>query len=126
MDPDTPSSSPGRQGPTARRAEERRIVTTLFCDLVGFTSLSERNDPELIDGFLRRYHAVARQAIESYGGTLEKFIGDAVVAVFGVPTLHEDDPERAVRAGLRLDRRGRRTARHRWPGGRGQGRRQHR
>ena len=102
MDPDTPSSSPGRQEPTARRAEERRIVTTLFCDLVGFTSLSERNDPELIDGFLRRYHAVARKAIESYGGTLEKFIGDAVVAVFGVPTLHEDDPERAVRAGLRL------------------------
>ena len=102
MDPDTPSSSPDRQGPTSRRTEERRIVTTLFCDLVGFTSLSERNDPELIDGFLRRYHAAARKAIESYGGTLEKFIGDAVVAVFGVPTLHEDDPERAVRAGLRL------------------------
>ena len=101
MDPDTPSSA-GQQGPAAKSGEERRVVTTLICDLVGFTTLSERNDPELVDGFLRRYYAVARQAIEAYGGTLEKFIGDAVVAVFGVPTLHEDDPERAVRAGLRL------------------------
>ena len=87
---------------TGRRGEERRVVTTLFCDLVGFTSLSERNDPELVDAFLHRYYAVARMAVESYGGTVEKFIGDAVVAVFGVPSLHEDDPERAVRAGLRL------------------------
>ena len=103
MDPDSASSSAGRepQG-TPRRGEERRVVTTLFCDLVGFTSLSERNDPELIDAFLRRYYAVARTAVESYGGTVEKYIGDAVVAVFGVPILHEDDPERAVRAGLRL------------------------
>ena len=85
-----------------RRGEERRVVTTLFCDLVGFTALSERNDPEVVDAFLRRYYAVARRVVESYGGTVEKFIGDAVVAVFGVPTLHEDDPERAVRAGLRL------------------------
>jgi class 3 adenylate cyclase/S1-C subfamily serine protease len=84
------------------RGEERRVVTTLFCDLVGFTALSERSDPEVVDGFLQRYYAVARAAVESYGGTVEKFIGDAVVAVFGVPTLHEDDPERAVRAGLRL------------------------
>ena len=101
MDPDKPSS-PDRRGPNARHTEERRVVTTLFCDLVGFTSLSERNDPELVDGFLRRYHHVAREAIETYGGTVEKFIGDAIVAVFGVPVLHEDDPERAVRAGLRL------------------------
>jgi class 3 adenylate cyclase/S1-C subfamily serine protease len=101
VDPDTPLS-PSGQEPTSRHTQERRVVTTLFCDLVGFTSLSERNDPELVDGFLRRYQAVVRTAIESYGGTLEKFIGDAVVAVFGVPTLHEDDPERAVRAGLRL------------------------
>ena len=56
----------------------------------------------MIDAFLRRYYAVARRAVESYGGTVEKYIGDAVVAVFGVPSLHEDDPERAVRAGLRL------------------------
>ena len=85
-----------------RRVEERRVVTTLFCDLVGFTRLSERHDPELVDAMLRRYYAAARRVIESYGGTVEKYVGDAVVAVFGVPTLHEDDPERAVRAGLRL------------------------
>jgi class 3 adenylate cyclase len=85
-----------------RRAEERRTVTTLFCDLVGFTALSERNDPELVDALLRRYYDAACRVVESYGGTVEKYIGDAVVAVFGVPTLHEDDPERAVRAGLRL------------------------
>jgi class 3 adenylate cyclase len=82
--------------------EERRTVTTLFCDLVGFTALSERNDPEVVNALLRRYYATARRVVESYGGTVEKFIGDAVVAVFGVPVLHEDDPERGVRAGLRL------------------------
>ncbi len=92
----------GAQLISPRRAEERRTVTTLFCDLVGFTALSERNDAELVDAFLHRFYAVARRAVESYGGTVEKYIGDAVVAVFGVPTLHEDDPERAVRAGLRL------------------------
>ena len=101
VDPDKPSAV-HRQESSARHSEERRVVTTLFCDLVGFTSLSERNDPELVDGFLRRYHAVAREVIETYGGAVEKFIGDAIVAVFGVPVLHEDDPERAVRAGLRL------------------------
>ncbi len=82
--------------------EERRTVTTLFCDLVGFTALSERNDPEDVNALLRRYYEVARRAVHAYGGTVEKFIGDAVVAVFGVPTLHEDDPERGVRAALRL------------------------
>jgi class 3 adenylate cyclase len=97
-----PTSPPHIQESSARHSEERRVVTTLFCDLVGFTSFAERNDPELVDGFLRRYHAVAREAIGAYGGTVEKFIGDAIVAVFGVPVLHEDDPERAVRAGLRL------------------------
>ena len=101
MESDTPSSS-GQRGSGARRADERRIVTTLVCDLVGFTALSERNDPELVDAFLRRYYSVTRKTVEAYGGTVEKFIGDAVVAVFGLPTLHEDDPERAVRAGLRL------------------------
>ncbi|MGZ4200002.1 MAG: adenylate/guanylate cyclase domain-containing protein, partial [Thermoleophilia bacterium] len=100
MDQDSSPNGEGRE--PQRRLEERRIVTTLICDLVGFTALSERHDPELIDAFLRRYYAVARQAVESYGGTVEKFVGDAVVAVFGVPVLHEDDPERAVRAGLRL------------------------
>jgi class 3 adenylate cyclase/S1-C subfamily serine protease len=101
MDRGTPSS-PEDRTPAPRRGEERRTVTTLFCDLVGFTALSERNDAELVDAFLRRYYSAARRVIESYGGTVEKFIGDAVVAAFGVPVLHEDDPERAVRAGLRL------------------------
>jgi class 3 adenylate cyclase len=83
-------------------AEERKVVTTLFCDLVGFTSMAERTDPEDVDAVLRRYYAAAREVIESHGGTVEKFVGDAVVGVFGVPAAHEDDPERAVTAGLRL------------------------
>ena len=82
--------------------EERKVVTTLFCDLVGFTAMSERADPEDVDAILRQYHAAARKVIESHGGTVEKFIGDAVVGVFGVPAAHEDDAERAVRAGLRI------------------------
>ena len=89
--------------PTERTvAQQRKIVTTLFCDIVGFTALSEQADPEDVDALLRGYNDVARAAIESHGGTVEKFIGDAVVGVFGVPIAHEDDPERAVRAGLRL------------------------
>jgi len=83
-------------------AEERKTVTTLFCDLVAFTAMSEAADPEDVDAVLRTYHAAARKVIESHGGTVEKFIGDAVVGVFGVPAAHEDDPERAVRAGLRI------------------------
>jgi len=83
-------------------AEERKVVTTLFCDLVAFTAMSEAADPEDEDAMLRRYNAVARRVIESHGGVVEKFIGDAVVGVFGVPAAHEDDPERAVRAGLRI------------------------
>ena len=82
--------------------DERKVVTTLFCDLVGFTAACERADPEDVDEMLRGYSRAARRAIESFGGTVEKFIGDAVVAVFGVPVVHEDDPERAVRAGMRL------------------------
>ena len=82
--------------------EERKLVTSLFCDLVGFTALSELADPEDVDALLRSYHAAARAVIASHGGSVEKFIGDAVVGFFGVPVAHEDDPERAVRAGLRL------------------------
>ena len=82
--------------------EERKIVTSLFCDLVGYTALSESADPEVVDAMLRRYYEAVRPVVESHGGTVEKFIGDAVVAVFGVPAVHEDDPERAVRAGLRI------------------------
>ena len=83
-------------------AEERKTVTTLFCDLVAFTAMSEAADPEDVDAVLRRYYSAARKVIENHGGTVEKFIGDAVVGVFGVPAAHEDDPERAVRAALRI------------------------
>jgi class 3 adenylate cyclase len=87
---------------SAAFAEERKTVTTLFCDLVAFTAMSEVADPEDVDALLGEYFARATKVIESHGGTVEKFIGDAVVGVFGVPAVHEDDPERAVRAGLRI------------------------
>jgi class 3 adenylate cyclase len=79
---------------------ERRVVTALFCDLVGSTELAEGTDPEEVDRLLRRYYGLAREAIERHGGTVEKFIGDAVAVLFGFPLAHEDDPERAVRAAL--------------------------
>ena len=83
-------------------AKERKVVSVLFVDLVGFTAQSESADPEDVDALLRGYHRDVRHEIERYGGTVEKFIGDAVVAVFGAPVAHEDDPERAVRAALRI------------------------
>jgi class 3 adenylate cyclase/tetratricopeptide (TPR) repeat protein len=83
-------------------AEERKTVTALFCDLVGFTAASDRADPEDVRARMRPYYARLRAVIELFGGTVEKFIGDAVAAVFGAPVAHEDDPERAVRAGLRI------------------------
>jgi class 3 adenylate cyclase/tetratricopeptide (TPR) repeat protein len=87
--------------PTPAR-EERKVVTVLFCDLVGFTSRSEQLDPEEVSAMLAPYHARLRAELERYGGTVEKFIGDAVMAVFGAPVAHEDDPERAVRAALAI------------------------
>jgi class 3 adenylate cyclase/tetratricopeptide (TPR) repeat protein len=88
--------------PAVALPEERKVVTSLFCDLAGFTAMSESADPEDVRALLGRYFAAARSAIEAFGGVVEKFIGDAVVGVFGVPAAHEDDPERAVRAGLRI------------------------
>jgi class 3 adenylate cyclase/tetratricopeptide (TPR) repeat protein len=82
--------------------EERKVVTSLMCDLVGFTASSEAADPEDVDRVLATYFGVVRAQIEGHGGVVEKFIGDAVVGVFGVPAAHEDDAERAVRAGLRI------------------------
>jgi predicted ATPase/class 3 adenylate cyclase len=82
--------------------EERKTVTTLFCDVVAFTAMSEGADPEDVDALLGEYFARATRVIESHGGIVEKFIGDAVVGVFGVPSAHEDDAERAIRAGLRI------------------------
>ena len=74
----------------------------LFVDIVGFTSRSDKADPEDVRDTLQGFHARAKQEIERFGGTVEKFIGDAVMAVFGAPVAHGDDAERAVRAGLRV------------------------
>ena len=84
---------------SAARLEERKVVSVLFCDLVGFTAMSEAADPEDVDRVLEAYGRMARSAIVAHGGVVEKFIGDAVVGVFGVPATHEDDALRAVRAG---------------------------
>jgi len=81
---------------------ERRLVSVLFADLVGFTTLSEARDPEEVRELLSRYFDTARTVIGRYGGVLEKFIGDAVMAVWGAPVANEDDAERAVRAALDL------------------------
>ena len=88
--------------PAAAPAAERRLVSVLFADLVGFTTLSESRDPEEVRELLSRYFDTCRRLIELYGGTVEKFIGDAVMAVWGTPTATEDDAERAVRAALDL------------------------
>jgi len=85
-----------------RLGEERRVVSVLFVDLVGFTGRSDRADPEDVRATLRPYHERVKADIERFGGTVEKFIGDAVMAVFGAPVAHEDDAERAVRSGLRI------------------------
>jgi class 3 adenylate cyclase/tetratricopeptide (TPR) repeat protein len=82
--------------------EERKVVTVLFCDLVGFTARSDRADPEDVKATLRPFHTRLKREIEAFGGTLDKFIGDAALGVFGSPTAHEDDPERAVRAALAI------------------------
>ena len=81
---------------------ERKVVTVLFADLVGFTSRAERLDPEDVQAVLAPYHQRLRYELERWGGTVEKFIGDAVVALFGAPVARENDPERAVRAALAI------------------------
>ena len=92
------STAPPASGPVA----ERRIVSVLFADLVGFTPFAEERDAEDVRDTLTRYFDLATEVIGRYGGTVEKFIGDAVMAVWGAPTAHEDDAERAVRAALEL------------------------
>jgi len=97
-------SACGAELAAARSAarEERKVVSVLFADLVGFTARAEELDPEDVRATLSPYYAQLRGELERYGGTVEKFIGDAVMAVFGAPVAHEDDPERAVRAGLAI------------------------
>src|SRR6185312_57859 len=85
--------------PDAAR-EVRKTVTALFCDVVGSTELASRSDPEVMRGVMARFYAAIREPVERYGGTVEKVIGDAVVAVFGIPVVREDDALRAARAAL--------------------------
>src|SRR3954454_14549857 len=82
--------------------ESRKTVTVLFCDVTGSTALGEQIDPESLRRVMARYFEVAKDVVERHGGTVEKFIGDAVMAVFGVPAVHEDDALRAVRAAAEL------------------------
>lgn len=89
---------------TGATDEDRRLVTVLFCDLVGFTPLSEQLDPEEVREIQDTYFASMSAEIHRYGGTVEKYAGDAVLAIFGAPTAHEDDPERAVRCALAMQR----------------------
>jgi class 3 adenylate cyclase/tetratricopeptide (TPR) repeat protein len=108
LSPDAVAEFVAGTGPAAVRAglppavAERRVVTVLFADMVGFTALSEGRDAEAVRELLTQYFDLARQVIDRYGGTIEKFIGDAVMAVWGAPVAHEDDAERGVRAAMEL------------------------
>jgi class 3 adenylate cyclase/tetratricopeptide (TPR) repeat protein len=97
-----PSCGASASPAVAEPVQERKVVSVLFCDLVGFTSFSEGVDPEDVRGLLTPYHRLLRTEIERLGGTVEKFIGDAVMAVFGAPVVREDDARRAVVAGMRI------------------------
>ena len=97
----TPATAPP---PVETRSEERRLVTAVFTDIVGSTATAEQLDPEDVRARLAPYYAEVRRELELHGGSVAKFIGDAVVALFGAPIAHEDDPERAVRAAFALTR----------------------
>ena len=86
--------------PAAVPSEERKVITAIFVDLVGSTARSEQLDPEDVKALVAPYHARVRRELEAHGGTFEKFSGDAILALFGTPKAHEDDPERAIRAAL--------------------------
>src|SRR6266542_2072327 len=95
------SPYPGRM---RSAAEERKVVTVLFSDLVDSTDRADRRDPEDVRATLVPFYRLLREELERFGGTVEKFIGDAVMALFGAPVSHEDDAERAVRAALGIRR----------------------
>src|SRR5438067_12528521 len=88
--------------PAAAPREQRKTVTVLFCDVAGSTELGESTDPEALRAHLARYFERMKEIIERHGGSVEKFIGDAVMAVFGVPVVHEDDALRACRAAVEM------------------------
>jgi class 3 adenylate cyclase/tetratricopeptide (TPR) repeat protein len=100
--PPAPATTPAAARPGTEPVAERRVCSVLFCDVVGFTPFSEARDPEAVRELLSRYFAVAETVIGRYGGVVEKFIGDAVMAVWGTPVATEADAERAVRAALGL------------------------
>ncbi len=100
--PEAPDAAEAQPAVATPQTTERRLVSVLFLDLVAFTTLSEQRDPEEMRGLLDSYFETARTVIGRHGGVVEKFIGDAVMAVWGTPVTHEDDAERAVRAGLEL------------------------
>ncbi len=93
-------AAPLAAAPASR--EQRKTVTVLFCDVTGSTALGESTDPEALRALLARYFERMKEIVESHGGTVEKFIGDAVMAVFGVPVVHEDDALRTVRAAVEM------------------------
>ena len=97
-----PVPAPARAEAAAAMAESRKTVTVLFCDLADSTELGELLDPESLRGLMARWYGSMRDPLERHGGTVEKFIGDAVMAVFGVPHVHEDDALRAVRAAVEM------------------------
>ena len=89
-------------GAPSSSREVRKTVTIVFCDLTGSTELGEQTDPEALRALLARYFEQMKSIVEAHGGTVEKFIGDAVMAVFGIPTAHEDDALRACRAAVEM------------------------
>ena len=97
--------APLTETPAVAPVEERRVVSILFADLAGFTSRSDHADPEDVRRTLIPFHTIAKEEIERFGGTLDKFVGDAAMGVFGAPVAHEDDAERAVRAALAIQAR---------------------
>ena len=97
----TTSTPPWSTSPAPAR-EVRKTVTVLFCDLTGSTALGEQTDPEALRALLARYFERMKAIVEAHGGAVEKFIGDAVMAVFGVPAAHEDDALRACRAAVEM------------------------
>src|SRR5687767_11094411 len=98
--PNRSKEPPGRNAP--ERLGERKLVTVMFGDISGFTALAEKMDPELLSDLINACFEHLVPVVTKYGGTVDKFIGDEIMALFGAPVAHEDDPERALRAALEM------------------------